>query len=176
MHPDRSRENSEPRRCPQARSRAPKRGVPHEARRWNAFLSECRGGDRARKACRGKGGRVGGACGQGIGGEGPATQASAPSPCACRALERQRAAVLICEGPASTMGRARVGLRGVRAPRRVGSQGACGRRGRPGHTGTEARRFFFCLRRALGRRLDLATGVARAFQACNVFHLVPFQA
>ena len=81
---------------------APARGAQSRGTNEASVLAECRGGGSRRKTCRGNGGRVGGACGQGIDGEGP--KPSAPgSP--HLAVESQRGRrVLSCEGPASTMG------------------------------------------------------------------------
>ena len=121
-------------------------------------------GDRVRKACRGKGGRVGGACGQGIGGEGPATQASAPSPCAsaCPRTPTGRRADL--QGPGEHDGACSRGIarragaaarriaRRVRAPRQAGAH----RNG--------ARRYYFFATSAR-RCLISRPGLARAFQA-----------
>ena len=137
---------------------APARGAQSRGTNEASVLAECRGGGSRRKTCRGNGGRVGGACGQGIDGEGP--KPSAPgSP--HLAVESQRGRrVLSCEGPASTMGLlawdceacGRHGASGTRA-----GAAAAGR-------GTPSRSDDVRLRRAVAlsnptrvRRLDLAT-------------------
>ena len=87
----------------------------------------------------------------------------------CRRKPTGRRAEL--RGPGEHDGAARVGLRSVRAPQRVGSRGACGRRGGAGCGSTPQQgrrkpienRFFATS--AFGR-LDLET--IRCLESCNV--------
>ena len=82
-----------------------------------------------RKACRGKGGRVGGACGQGIDGEGPAAQALCLGGLRIWPSRANGAPCAQLRGSGEHDGAARVRVRSVRASQRVGDD-ACGRRGR----------------------------------------------
>ena len=81
---------------------APARGAQSRGTNEASFLSEW--GDRVGRPAAAKCGRVGGACGQGIDGEGPAAQALCPWLSAFGRRKPTGRRVLSCEGPASTMG------------------------------------------------------------------------